>query len=234
MKPLYLVANWKSNKTIEESIAWIQNFKSQSASWRTNLKLKEETKIIICAPFTVLASLKEEIEKAALPIHLGAQDISPFGKGAYTGEINADMLKGLIEYVLIGHSERRKYFQEKEEELSFEVLQSHSANFQTIYCIEKENEYVPASVDIIAYEPILAIGSGKAEDPKSANMLCEKIRQRNQQKPVLYGGSVTPENIKNYCEQPSINGVLVGGASLDAEIFSRLASGFQQVFSKEV
>jgi triosephosphate isomerase len=218
MKQLYLVANWKSNKTIEEAKDWISKIKDQG------LKIIDCTNlhIVLCAPFTVLALLKEEIEKAKLPIHLSSQDISPFDKGAYTGEINADMLKGLIEYVLVGHSERRKYFQEKEEELNFEVLQAHSADFQTIYCIDKEDAYVPASVDIIAYEPIIAIGSGKAENPKSANMLCEKITQRNGLKPVLYGGSVTERNIREFVSQPSISGVLVGGASLDPERFFQI------------
>jgi len=232
MKQLYLVANWKSNKTPAEAIEWLQNVKCQMSrlhlpsatadGGQTNAKFSNNIKIILCAPFTVLSVLKTEIEKAASPIHLGAQDISPFGGGAYTGEINADMLKGLVEYVLVGHSERRKYFQEKEEELNFEVLQSHSADFQIIYCIEKENAYVPASVDIIAYEPIVSIGSGKAEDSKSANIVCGKITQRNGQKPVLYGGSVTEKNIREFVSQPSIAGVLVGGASLDPERFFQM------------
>ena len=218
MKQFYLVANWKSNKTSAEAMEWLQNIKCQMS----NAKLSNNITIILCAPFTVLGVLKDEIEKAKLPIHLSSQDISPFDKGAYTGEINADMLKGLIEYVLVGHSERRKYFQEKEEELNFEVLQSHSADFQTIYCIDKEDAYVPASVDIIAYEPVTAIGSGEAEDATSANMMCEKIAKRNGLKPVLYGGSVTEKNIREFVSQPSISGVLVGGASLDSDRFFQM------------
>jgi len=220
MKQLYLVANWKSNKTIEEAKDWI--LKMKTVFQQERIKNNNNLHIVLCAPYTTLGVLKEEIEKAKLPIHLGAQDISPFGKGAYTGEINADMLKGLIEYVLVGHSERRNYFQEKEEELNFEVLQSHSADFQTIYCIDKEDMYVPASADIIAYEPVTAIGSGEAEDAISANMMCEKITKRNRMKSVLYGGSVTEKNICEFVSQPSISGVLVGGASLDPERFFRM------------
>jgi triosephosphate isomerase len=225
MKQLYLVANWKSNKTVNESISWIRTIQFPIS----NIQLSNTCTIILCAPFTALAPLKGEIEKAKLPIHLGAQDISPFGKGSYTGEINADMLKGLIEYVLVGHSERRKYFHEKEEELSFEVLQAHSADFQIIYCIEEENTDVPASVDIIAYEPISAIGSGKAEDPDSANKVCKKIKQKNHQKPVLYGGSVTEKTIHGILSQPAIDGVLVGGASLDPEHFLRLVEAISSL-----
>jgi len=203
---------------VDEAKDWISKIKDQ----RSKIKDYKNLQIVLCAPYTVLATLKIEIEKAKLPIHLGAQDISPFGKGAYTGEINADILKGLIEYVLVGHSERRKYFQEKEEELNFEVLQSHSADFQTIYCIDKENEYVPASVDIIAYEPIVAIGSGKPENPKDAERVCKQIKEKYPNTPVLYGGSITSENISMYVKQPSIDGVLVGGASLDPERFFHL------------
>ncbi|MCJ7826579.1 triose-phosphate isomerase [Patescibacteria group bacterium] len=218
MKSFYLVANWKSNKTVDEAIEWISKIKDQ----RSKIKDHKNLQIVLCAPYTVLATLKVEIEKAKLPIHLGAQDISPFGKGAYTGEINADMLKGLIEYVLVGHSERRKYFHEKEEELSFEVLQAHSANFQIIYCIEDKDRKVPEFVDIIAYEPIAAIGSGKPENLEDAQRVCKQIKEKHTNIPILYGGSVTPDNIAMYLKQLSIDGVLVGGASLDPERFFHL------------
>jgi triosephosphate isomerase len=215
MKTLYLVANWKSNKTIGEAKEWILGIDTLLSAE----KIPSSLHIILCAPFTCLPIVKEEIDNRKLPIQLGAQDISPFTKGAYTGEINANMLIGLTDYVLLGHSERRKYFQENEEELLFEVLQSHSANFQTIYCIDKEDSFVPSSVDIIAFEPTEAIGSGNAEDPESANIMCQKISKMNGDKPVLYGGSVTENNVQSFISQSSISGVLVGGASLDPKRF---------------
>jgi len=217
MKQLYLVANWKSNKTIEESITWIQ-----SASWRTNLKLKEGIIFILCPPFIALATLKDEIQKANFPILLGVQNISQFGNGAYTGEISAQMLKGLVEYVLVGHSERRKYFSENDDMLFKKVEQVKLAGLKVIYCVESSTVSVPLQVDLIAYEPIAAIGSGKPENPEDAERVCKQIKEKHTNIPILYGGSVTPDNIAMYLKQPSIDGALVGGASLDPERFFHL------------
>lgn len=214
MLPRLLVANWKSNKTIEEARVWIE-FVSQHLS---TLRLPDDIRIVLCPPFTTLPLLKDYIVREHLPIALGAQDVSPFGKGAYTGEVNADMLKELVTFALVGHSERRKYFQETEEELAFESLQAREAGISVIYCVDNADAVVSDAAEYIAYEPVAAIGSGQSEDPQKANSVCETLYKRYD-KPVCYGGSVDETNCALYMNTACIHGLLVGGASLDAERF---------------
>ena len=219
MKQVYVVANWKSNKTVEEAKSWMETMHGLLGSSRTG---KRET-IILCAPFTLLSTCRDSIARYSLPFSLGAQDVSPFSKGAYTGEVSAEMLKELVTYVLVGHSERRRYFLETDEELVFESLQAHESGLKVLYCVEHENSPVAGTADIVAYEPVSAIGTS-AEDPKAAGRVCGTIKKISG-KPVLYGGSVTAQNIGAYVTQPDIDGVLIGGASLDPhQFFSILAT----------
>lgn len=214
MKQLYLVANWKSNKTVEEAQNWILQLKFSKKS--------DNLTIILCAPYTILAVLKYAIGQSQLPISLGAQTVSSFPNGAYTGEISAQMLKGLVEHVIIGHSERRKYFNENDTMLFEKTGQAKLANMKIIYCVENWNMFIPPGVSKIAYEPVTAIGSGKAEDPNTAEDVCRRLKEKHRGIPILYGGSVTSENIVMFLKQPSIDGALVGGASLDALQFAHL------------
>lgn len=208
MKPITIVGNWKSNKTIDEAQTWLESFEPPSSGHT----------IILCAPFTLLNFLHEQKPAFAL----GAQDVSPFGQGAYTGEVSAKQLKEFVEWVIIGHSERRKYLHESDEELSFEVLQAKHAGLNVVFCVPDASSHVPAGVDIVAYEPVEAIGTGRSEDPKQINAILSDIKKRSKALYGLYGGSVTPENVASFIKEPSIDGVLVGGASLDAVKFSEL------------
>lgn len=218
MKHLYLVANWKSNKSIKESIEWVRTFKSQTL----NFKLKEHIHLILCVPFTVVSSLQEEIKLLDLPFCLGVQNISSFPTGAYTGEISASMIKEIAQWTIIGHSERRKYFYETDDILLKKVEQGKAEGLDIIYCIENSDVSVPFQIDAIAYEPVNAIGSGKAQPPQDAEVVCKQIKTLHPRVPVLYGGSVGPDNIAGFCGQPSIDGVLVGTASLDSDKFFHL------------
>ena len=214
MKQLYLVANWKSNKTVEEAQNWLLQLKFSKKS--------DNLTIILCAPYTTLAVLKYAIGQAQLPILLGAQTVSSFPNGAYTGEISAQMLKGLVEHIIIGHSERRKYFNENDAMLFEKTKQAKLVDMKVIYCVENWNVSIPPDVSKIAYEPPTAIGSGKAEDPNTAEAVCKRLKDQYRGIPILYGGSVTSENIVSFLKQPSIDGALVGGASLDTLQFARL------------
>lgn len=217
MKHIYLVANWKSNKTIQEAAEWLSAFSHQPCA-----TLNKNISIILCAPFTVLPMLQEEIRRKNLPIVLGTQNISPYSCGAFTGEVSASMVKGLAEYILLGHSERRRLFGETDEMLLKKSDLAKQGQFKVIYCIERSEISVPFQTDLIAYEPTAAIGTGKAEDPTEAEDMCKKIKVKYPGVPILYGGSVTAENISEFIRRPSIDGVLVGSASLDPEKFSLL------------
>ncbi len=217
MKKLFLVANWKSNKTVGEAESWIEEIK--------NLKVEgRNSEVVLCPPFTLLYPLKKLIADYKLPITLGAQDVSPFPDGAYTGEVSARMLRDLeVKFVIIGHSERRKYFKEDDQTLTNKVKETLDAGLTPIFCVQDKTTPVPDGVKIIAYEPIFAIGTGTAETPEKSNETAGDFKELiGKDLIVLYGGSVTHENAGDFCRQQNINGVLVGGASLDPVKFSQI------------
>jgi len=174
---------------------------------------------VLCLPFTLLSSAKELIQKKNLPIAIGAQDVSPFGKGPYTGEVTADMIKEFASYVLVGHSERRQYFQESLEELSYETLQAKTAGLTVIYCVADEEEHIPKEADMVAFEPIGSIGTGNPEKPEIIQAKCEIFRKTSG-KTILYGGSITEEIVRDILKTEAVDGLLVGQASLDPVQFT--------------
>lgn len=212
MKSLLIVANWKSNKNKTEAENWLKNFSTQA---KTEYLNKE---IIICPPLAYLSYCKSFIAENKLPVKLGAQDVSSFSTGAHTGEVNAGMLKDFVEFVIIGHSERRKNG-ETEDVLLQKVQKAKEQSLSAIYCISSTEQQIPKEAEIIAYEPTFAIGSGNPDTPENANKVAATIKESKNIKYVLYGGSVTSENIKSFIKMDNIDGVLVGGASLDPHEF---------------
>ena len=229
MKPLIIAGNWKSNKTVAEAKEWLQHFKFQISPPKAdqplagNNKLENKT-ITLCVPYTLLSVLKEEIKKLVLPVQPGAQDVSPYPEGAYTGEVSARQIKELADWVIIGHSERRKYFGETDELFKKKVEQAKTAGLKIIYCVPDAETVIPAGVDVVAYEPVWAIGTGKADTPENATGVITKIKANSGVMTVIYGGSVTPENVKTFTAEPAIDGVLPGGASLNPIKFWNLIS----------
>lgn len=197
MKPL-IVANWKMNPlTLEEAKNIFDQVKDLGA--------------VICPPFTCISALGAN----------GAQDCFWEEKGAFTGEISPQMLKNLgVEYVIVGHSERRKY-QEETDEVVFKKLQAAlSAGLKPILCIDKISQ-LPKDIKegfIVAYEPLFAIGTGKACPPEKAEEMRLAIKKKAQV-PVLYGGSVNSQNAADYVKGAGFDGLLVGGASLKPQEF---------------
>jgi len=183
---------------------------------------------VLCVPFTLLASASVVIAEKQLRLFLGAQDVSPFGNGPYTGEISADMISEFASYVLVGHSERRQYFNETAEELAFQSLQAKTAGLSVIYCTSDATEILPNSIDIVAYEPLEAIGTGIPEDPETIRSVCSNFRKLSG-KPVIYGGSVTDETLGPIVKTNTIDGLLVGGASLDPEAFSAIGEKYTTI-----
>ncbi len=215
MKTLFIAGNWKSNKTRGEAKEWSQAL----AKKLEGHCLVRGVTVVVCAPFTALSQLKEDVQALGLPIALGAQNVSAFDDGAYTGEISARLVHELADWVIIGHSERRTHQHETDEELKHKVIKAKAVGLQVIYCVPDAQASVPAGVDIVAYEPVWAIGTGKTDSPENANDVCEKIRERTGVATVIYGGSVTDANVASFVSMPNINGVLPGGASLDPEKF---------------
>lgn len=201
MKPL-IIANWKCNPTTLEEAKKI--FK------KANFPGVE---VVICPPFIYLSTLGAK----------GAQDCFWEEKGAYTGEISPKMLRDLgVEYVIIGHSERRKYFKETDETINKKMKAVIKAGLKPILCIDKISQ-LPAKKQkglIIAYEPLFAIGTGKPCSPERAKKMRVSIqRKMGKNIKILYGGSVNSQNAKDYIKKAGFSGLLIGGASLKPQEF---------------
>ncbi|MDP3998738.1 MAG: triose-phosphate isomerase [bacterium] len=210
-KPL-IIGNWKANKTLTQAKEWAGEL---AQKWSP----KEATVEVILAPaFIHLAFLRDFFADKNLPVKLCAQDLSSYTEGAYTGEISAKMLSRLADYVIIGHSERRNYFQENEEILKQKVERAQEAGLSPIYCVFESGLSVPDGVEIIAYEPLFAVGTGQPDTPQNASTVAGEIKKRYNVR-IIYGGSVKQENARDFLEQQNIGGLLIGGASLSASEF---------------
>lgn len=242
-RTIYILGNWKMYKTSKEAMAFVQSLVGKLPS-------KNHRQIGLAVPFTMLAKLSEAAKDT--PIRIGAQNMHDAEKGAFTGEIAASMLKDAqASFVLLGHSERRHIFKESDDFIHKKVLSAMQAGLLTVLCIgetEKERienktfevlknqlEKALASVTIeqarqlvIAYEPVWAIGTGKTATPEIAQEAHAYIRKcldkmfKDQPISILYGGSVKPDNIDQLMKMPDIDGVLVGGASLEVDSFLRI------------
>jgi triosephosphate isomerase len=236
MRTPLIAGNWKMNTTLSEAIALVKKI-------RPGIEQVEGVEKVICPPFVSLAPLKGLLRESG--VKLGAQNMHFEEKGAYTGEISPLMLAELCEFVIIGHSERRHYFKETDEIIDKKLRAAIKFGLKPILCVGEtleENEAgkteevlkrqlglakISGSL-VLAYEPVWAIGTGRAASGKQANDTIGFIRQfvAKQSGPevaqgvrILYGGSVTAENIAEFIKQPEIDGALVGGASLKADEF---------------
>lgn len=220
-KPLYLVANWKSHKTLAEA----EHFVTEGSTPTENVTQ------IICPPVPYLASISQLIKSQQLSVSLGVQDVSPYPFGAYTGAVAVDMVKEWVTYAIIGHSERRRYFHESDQEVANKVSRALEAGITPILCVDEP--YLESQIGtldeglrgtcLFAYEPVSAIGSGHPDTPEHAEAVAQRVQaQVRAEVVVLYGGSVTAENIKSFTDQPHIAGALVGGASLDPQSWHAL------------
>lgn len=209
----FIVANWKSYKTTDEAKNWFEKFSS--------FNLSTDKEIIICPSFTLLPEAKSLIENFKLQLKLGAQDISPFEEGPYTGEISGRQLENLASFVIVGHWERRTYFNEDDGLLNKKIEMARKFNITPIFCIQTIDTPIPEEVEIVAYEETNNIGRGVASDPKDIQMVSKAVKEKGI-KFVLYGGSVNPEDVKNITSIPTIDGILVGSESLDAGEFLKI------------
>lgn len=217
-KNIWIIANWKSNKTIQEALDWV-------AKVGPAIPKQDNLKVVVCPTFSCLSEVKKAIAVSNFPLLIGAQDLSPFDGGAYTGEESARLLKQLVNLSLIGHSERRQNFHEDDDMVAKKVNQVLENGIIPLVCIQGKETPVPQGCKLVAYEPVWAIGSGDSDTPENDQDIARFIKSKyGNGIEVLYGGSVTSENIVHFISQQDINGALIGGASLDAEEFVRIVN----------
>lgn len=215
-----ILLNWKANKNILEVEHWLNNFPKDL------LADKPDFKLLIAPPFPFIAQMRRLIDHQQLAIGLAVQDISAQEAGAYTGEVVAKNLEFLgVEMAIIGHSERRKLFNESSQLIASKVQRALEADIGVMLCLDEpdfpeqaklltEQERTRVSV---AYEPVSAIGSGQAVEPKAVKTFFQKLRQFFPFNPLIYGGSVNPSNIKDFLAIS--DGVLVSSAALELNDF---------------
>ena len=241
-KPL-IAGNWKMHKTIAETRAFVADVLAR------DLPL-DEIDAVICPPFTALCAARDALGASA--IGLGAQNMSWAEKGAFTGEISPEMLVECgVRWVVVGHSERRAMFGELDERVNEKVGAALRRGITPIVAVgetaaeraagethEKVMRQVRAAFDgatdadvrrcVVAYEPIWAIGTGNPCSPEDADEVMGEIRgcvPALAFARLLYGGSMTPENVAAFVARPNVDGGLVGGASLDPASFAALLDG---------
>lgn len=215
----YIIGNWKSNLGGKEISSWFEILSQYLIIHKTDL---DNLTVVVCPSLVYLPQVSRLIAKYNLPFQTGAQNISAYSSGAYTGEVNERQIKEFASYVLIGHSERRKYFQEDEKQLCDKVKRAVEAGLHPIFCVSRIEDYIPQGVEIIAYEPVFAIGTGQADTSINANQVALMIKKNGSNCKVIYGGSVTQDNVASFVSEPNIDGVLPGKASLDPQIFGEM------------
>lgn len=246
-----VIANWKMHGTREQARALAQGVR------RLLGRRRRTAEVVVAPPFTALDTVRRAI--AGSPLRLAAQNLHWQPRGAFTGEVAADMLRDAgCAYVIVGHSERRRLFGETSRDAGRKLAAALEASLTPVLCIgetlqERRNGHtrrvlsaqlsgalkgVPKSANgslVVAYEPVWAIGAGRNAAPGQVSEVHGWVRQalarrfgaaEARETPILYGGSVNPDNARELAAVPEVDGVLVGGASLDARSFAAIVNAF--------
>ncbi|WKY45572.1 triose-phosphate isomerase [Eubacteriaceae bacterium ES2] len=237
MRKAIIAGNWKMNMDINESVELMNTL--------VPLVGNASVEVVFCPPYLSLQKAVEMVKDTVIGI--GAQNMHYEKNGAFTGEVSGEMLKAIdVSYVVLGHSERREFFNETDEAVNKKALKALELGITPIVCCgetlaERESggakdkvvgqikaglkEIADIEKVVVAYEPIWAIGTGKTASKKEADEACGWVRETiasmygqeaAEKVRIQYGGSVKPENIKELMAMPNIDGALVGGASLKA------------------
>lgn len=221
----YLLANWKSHKTLAEAETWLEQF---SRLHRPDPRLQ----VIIAPPAPFLVPLRQKLQKMnRADLALAVQDLSPFPLGSYTGEVAAAMVRDFAEYAIVGHAERRRYFQETHQAIANKAREAVAAGITPILCVDlpyaREQlaamEEEDAARLIIGYGPVEAAGIEVPQSFAKASEAIAAIRALAPGTAILYGGSINRENAGQYRTLAGISGLMAGTASLDPEEFAAIA-----------
>ena len=242
-RTIMIAGNWKMNMTPAEARGLV-------AAMIPGLKQVEDVQAVVCPPFVALEAVHGLLRGTG--VALGAQDLHYEDEGAFTGEVSGPMLSGLCDFVIVGHSERRSTFGETDDAVGKKVHAARRAGLRPIVCVgerleERESGSAEAVVErqlrraladagssdglVVAYEPVWAIGTGRAATPGDAQAMMAHVRRvlaslfgadAAGDVPLLYGGSVTADNVAGFVRESDVNGALVGGASLSADGFVQL------------
>jgi triosephosphate isomerase len=246
MRKPFVAGNWKMNKTIAETRDLVSKLVEK-------LDSIDGVDKVLCPPFMSLMTASAMLDDA--DIALGAQNMHWEEKGAFTGEVSPGMIKELCSYVILGHSERRAYFNETDDVVNRKLISAQKFDLTPIVCVGETLDQYESKLTrevvsrqtsqslrdvspdfapriVVAYEPVWAIGTGKASNGPEANAVVKDVirpalaelfgNETAQAIRVLYGGSVTSSNAAEFFSQPDIDGALVGGASLKVDEFAAI------------
>ena len=236
----FIVANWKMNCNLQEAKALVTETANSLQSTDYS-----GVKIILCPPFTALEAVRAVVGSQKAVVGLGAQNCHFMPCGAFTGEVSPKMPKDFCDYVILGHSERRKHFEETDALINRKIKAALEVGLKPIVCVGEsqkgeKSDIILSQVKnavkdirnedlskiIIAYEPVWAISTSQdcenCEPSYAAKIIKEIKEELHAEIPVLYGGSITSSNISSFLGQEIIDGVLVGGASLKAKEFIKI------------
>jgi triosephosphate isomerase (TIM) len=260
-RSLIITANWKMHKTISGALQFVETLAPLFGTSQGNSRSLNHVEIYIAPPFTAIAPLSDYVRKKGLPFTIGAQNMHEEIEGAFTGEISASMLKEAgARFVIIGHSERRKFFHETNSTICKKIHTALATQLKVTLCIGEDEEerekgqtekVLAIQLDeglkgipreemgniILSYEPVWAIGTGKvatADQAEQAQKFCRDFiaskwgKEAALEMIIQYGGSVKPDNAQKLVEEIDVDGLLIGGASLDAKVFSQILIGCEK------
>lgn len=219
----YVVANWKSHKTLAEASHWLSRFMGLYTP-------HPGLKVILAPAFPFLYPLRQMLAGAKSGVFLAGQDVSAFPFGSYTGAVAAEMLLGIADYAMVGHSERRRWFHESHQEVANKVHEALAAGITPLLCVDQPYARAQFAAlsdhelrnSIIGYGPVEAIGVDIAPAPDRIRGSIAELKLMAPDSPLLYGGSVSRENAAEYMQIPGLSGLMVATASLDAEEFAEI------------
>lgn len=217
----YLIANWKCYKSEQDSLLWLDEFLGKYSP-------HPDMEVVLAPSFLAISRMAERIKNSGLNgISLAAQNVSAFPRGGYTGELSADLLKAYAQYAIIGHSERRKYCRETQNDITNKVAEAADAGLIPLLCLDDENlapqlasiADVEAQEMILAYTPSYALNSQIAEPVESVEKAVADMKKFRPKAKCIYGGAVNDKNASLYWNTENVDGIFVGKASHDVNHF---------------